>query len=199
MRSCLITLLTLVQQDVDLTQRGEEWIGLCPFHAEHTPSFSLNESKGFYHCFGCGASGDAITWLRTRRGLSFHDAAQAVGKEIPASSPLKQIEQAVKTRLADQYQEWCQFRWVLWSGALRALYGEQEIAAIGLRATVRRPDLYDAESAAYWAGEYARITHAIITVEHEIELLMALTPSTQRARFAWWQEALTYASEEPHT
>jgi DNA primase catalytic core len=57
-----------------LTKRGRSYTGLCPFHKEKTPSFHVNEERGFYHCFGCGESGDAIKFLREKCGMSFQDA-----------------------------------------------------------------------------------------------------------------------------
>ncbi|MFS0737538.1 CHC2 zinc finger domain-containing protein [Sphingomonas sp. 1P06PA] len=58
-----------------LAKRGpRELVGLCPFHSERSPSFEVNDSKGFYHCHGCGRSGDAIRFLTEKHGLSFIDA-----------------------------------------------------------------------------------------------------------------------------
>jgi hypothetical protein len=51
------------QRSVKLEKAGREHKGCCPFHSEKTPSFTVNDEKGFYHCFGCGAHGDAIRWL----------------------------------------------------------------------------------------------------------------------------------------
>jgi putative DNA primase/helicase len=59
---------------VELKKRGLEWVGLCPFHGETAPSFGVNEEKGVYHCLGCGASGDAFTWLEEKEGLEFGEA-----------------------------------------------------------------------------------------------------------------------------
>lgn len=69
-------LTRVVSQDVELRRRGSEMIGLCPFHEENTPSFSLSPVKGLYRCFGCGVSGDVVTYLKTKRGLSFKQALQ---------------------------------------------------------------------------------------------------------------------------
>lgn len=85
-----VRLAELVGRRVDLKRKGGEHLGLCPFHAEKTPSFTVVERKGFYHCFGCGAHGDAIGWLMAIDGLGFADAvavlAAEAGIEVPATS-----------------------------------------------------------------------------------------------------------------
>jgi DNA primase len=82
------SLTALIAKTVKLTKAGRESKGCCPFHNEKTPSFYVNDDKGFYHCFGCSAHGDAIKWLTEQRGLPFVDAvkelAQAAGMEMPA-------------------------------------------------------------------------------------------------------------------
>ncbi len=86
-----ITLSTLVMRSVKLTRAGREWKGCCPFHDEKTPSFYVNDQKQFYHCFGCGAHGDAISWMVDHAGLQFMDAvkelAAQAGMEVPAPDP----------------------------------------------------------------------------------------------------------------
>ncbi|MDE0669209.1 MAG: DNA primase [bacterium] len=61
----------LISNTVALRKAGRRWQGLCPFHAEKTPSFSVNAEEGLYYCFGCRASGDAITFVRQTEGLDF--------------------------------------------------------------------------------------------------------------------------------
>ena len=71
---------------VALTAQGEDLVGLCPFHKEETPSFRVTPSKGLFHCFGCGASGDVISWVRLTRQVSFRNAAEilrAHGSRVP--------------------------------------------------------------------------------------------------------------------
>jgi DNA primase len=84
------TLSALVAKSVKLTGRGAEKKGCCPFHHEKTPSFTVSDDKGFYHCFGCGAHGDAIRWMVDAKGLPFMDAirelAGAAGMDVPARS-----------------------------------------------------------------------------------------------------------------
>jgi DNA primase len=82
------TLLSaLIAKTTKLQRAGREFRACCPFHNEKTPSFYVNDDKGFYHCFGCGAHGDAIRWMTDQRGLPFIDAvkelAQAAGLEMP--------------------------------------------------------------------------------------------------------------------
>lgn len=63
---------------IDLKRRGRELGGLCPFHHEKTPSFEVNDDKGFYHCHGCGAGGDHFTFLMAKCGMTFVQALQTV-------------------------------------------------------------------------------------------------------------------------
>ena len=95
-----ISIAEVVGEKVKLQKRGREYTGLCPFHQEKTPSFTINESKGFYHCFGCGAHGDVIRFLTDHEGLPFIDAvkklAARVGLELPAFS--KENQEALQHR-----------------------------------------------------------------------------------------------------
>jgi len=86
------TLLSaLIGRTTKLQKAGREWRACCPFHNEKSPSFYVNDDKAFYHCFGCGAHGDAIRWMTDQRGLPFIDAVkelvQAAGMEMPALDP----------------------------------------------------------------------------------------------------------------
>jgi DNA primase len=86
-----ITLSALIGRTVKVTKAGREHKACCPFHNEKTPSFTINDEKGFYHCFGCSAHGDAIRWMTDQRGLSFMDAikelAAEAGLDVPAADP----------------------------------------------------------------------------------------------------------------
>jgi DNA primase len=85
------TLSALIGRSMKLIKAGREYKGCCPFHNEKTPSFYVNDEKGFYHCFGCSAHGDAIRWMTDQRGLGFMDAvkelADAAGMQVPAPDP----------------------------------------------------------------------------------------------------------------
>ena len=108
-----VSLASVVGKKVKLTRRGNEYVGLCPFHKEKTPSFTLNEEKGFYHCFGCGAHGDAISFLINCEHLSFMEAienlAHSVGMEVPKSSPQEAQKAAVQSSLYEIMEKACQF------------------------------------------------------------------------------------------
>ncbi len=81
----------IVGRRVKLVRHGREHTGLCPFHSEKTPSFTVNDDKSFYHCFGCGAHGDVITFVRETEGLEFVEAVERLaaeaGVEVPQESP----------------------------------------------------------------------------------------------------------------
>jgi len=84
-------LSAVIAPTVKLLRAGREWKACCPFHNEKTPSFTVNDDKGFYHCFGCGAHGDAIRFLTDQRGMPFMDAvkelAAKAGLDVPAPDP----------------------------------------------------------------------------------------------------------------
>ncbi len=110
------TLSTLIGRTVKVTKAGREFKACCPFHNEKSPSFTINDEKGFYHCFGCGAHGDAIRWMTDQRGLPFMDAVKELaanaGMEVPAADPraAERAERAnslydVMTAAADWFTE----------------------------------------------------------------------------------------------
>src|ERR1044072_1618522 len=79
------TLSSLIGRSVKLQRAGREWKACCPFHNEKTPSFTVNDEKGFYHCFGCSQHGDAISWLTEARGLAFMDAVKELADQAGGS------------------------------------------------------------------------------------------------------------------
>ncbi|XDZ71332.1 DNA primase [Alphaproteobacteria bacterium LSUCC0744] len=86
-----VPLSDVVGRRVKLVRKGRRHSGLCPFHSEKTPSFSVVDDDGFYHCFGCGVHGDAISFLREMDGLEFMEAverlAEMAGLAMPRSAP----------------------------------------------------------------------------------------------------------------
>jgi DNA primase len=106
-------LSSVIGPSVKLVRAGREFKACCPFHNEKTPSFTINDEKGFYHCFGCGAHGDAIRYLTDQRGLPFMDAvkelAAKAGLEVPAADPNAR-EKAERTSTLTDVMASCQ-RW----------------------------------------------------------------------------------------
>ncbi|MDQ6767695.1 MAG: DNA primase [Candidatus Eremiobacteraeota bacterium] len=88
-----VDLLAYVSQYVTLRKRGREYVGLCPFHAEKTPSFSLNAEKGVWHCYGCNAGGDLVTFVKRYENVEFPDAirmlATRAGVELHESEDFR--------------------------------------------------------------------------------------------------------------
>jgi len=108
-----ITLSSVIMRTTKLRRAGREWKACCPFHNENTPSFTVSDEKGFYHCFGCGAHGDAIRWMTDQRGLSFIDAVQELaseaGLEVPRPDPREAKRAEQRATLHDVMaaaQEW---------------------------------------------------------------------------------------------
>ena len=98
-------LSSIIAPTVKLTKAGREFKACCPFHNEKTPSFYVNDEKGFYHCFGCQAHGDAIRFLTDARGMPFMDAvkelASKAGMEVPAPDPRFRQQAERATDLTD--------------------------------------------------------------------------------------------------
>lgn len=82
-----VSIVDVVAQKVKLIRKGKEHSGLCPFHNEKTPSFTVNEAKGFYHCFGCGAHGDIVKFEMEANGLPFMDSLEKLSHKAGVSMP----------------------------------------------------------------------------------------------------------------
>lgn len=97
-----VSLSDIIGKRMKLTRAGREFKGCCPFHKEKTPSFTVNDQKGFYHCFGCGKNGDAIRFLMDHDNLKFMEAVEQVaglaGMQVPKQSP--EEEQKFKRQMS---------------------------------------------------------------------------------------------------
>jgi len=83
-----LSLSDIVGRKVVLKRRsGSEHAGLCPFHNEKSPSFTVNDKKGFFHCFGCGAHGDAVGFVMKTEGLSFPESVEKLAREVNLPVP----------------------------------------------------------------------------------------------------------------
>ena len=92
-----ITLSELVGRRVVLKRKGREYAGLCPFHNEKTPSFWVNDQKNFFHCFGCGAHGDAIGFTMRIDNVPFPEAVERLAAEAGIAVPQETPHAFVKT------------------------------------------------------------------------------------------------------
>ena len=88
-----IKLSDVVRQKISLIKKAGEYVGLCPFHQEKTPSFTVNDSKRFYHCFGCSAHGDVIRFTSNLSGLSYNDSAIKLANDFGIEIPKLTKEQ----------------------------------------------------------------------------------------------------------
>jgi DNA primase len=88
-------IVTLIGEFVELKQRGANFVGLCPFHSEKSPSFNVRRDRQFFHCFGCQESGDAVTFLMRVEGLTFPQAARALAER--AGVELKEVDDLEET------------------------------------------------------------------------------------------------------
>jgi DNA primase len=164
-----VSLADLVGKRVRLVRKGREHGGLCPFHNEKTPSFYVVEDKGFFHCFGCGAHGDAVGWVMRSENLDFIEAVERLagiaGIAVPQQTPLEREKaQRQKTLLealaaaAKFYEE------RLWSPAGRA--GREYLAGRGVdEETMRRFRLG-------WAGDDRSALRRALTPEFPLPLLL---------------------------
>jgi DNA primase len=82
-----IRLSDWIGREVRLERCGQEYIGLCPFHNERTPSFTVRDDRHFFYCFGCGAHGDVIDFIRRADGLGFRAAVAKLAGELAAGIP----------------------------------------------------------------------------------------------------------------
>ena len=142
-----ITLSSVILRTTKLQKAGREWKACCPFHDEKSPSFTVNDEKGFYHCFGCGAHGDAIRWMTDQRGLAFMDAvkelAAEAGLEVPAPDPRAAHRAEQRASLHDVMQAAQE-----WFVAQSAGAGRRRRARLPRTARVRRAhDRRDSASA----------------------------------------------------
>jgi len=108
-----LSVSAVIGRRVKLQRRGREWVGLSPFSNEKTPSFTVNDEKGFYHCFSTGQSGDIFTFLMKTQNLSFPEAleqlAEDAGVELPKESPEAAAAATRNTKLREAVEAACAF------------------------------------------------------------------------------------------
>ncbi|HIR35725.1 MAG TPA: DNA primase [Candidatus Faecimorpha stercoravium] len=93
-------IVNVISRYVSLTRKGRNYFGLCPFHGEKTPSFSVNPAEQFYHCFGCGVGGNVFTFLQNMENISFVEAVQQLAEEAHIPLPEMELSPKEKARIA---------------------------------------------------------------------------------------------------
>jgi DNA primase len=86
-----VDIVDIISDTVLLKKTGRNFVGLCPFHSEKTPSFTVSPEKQIYHCFGCGSGGNAFSFLMNQEGLSFPDAARTLAKRYGVNIPTQTL------------------------------------------------------------------------------------------------------------
>ncbi len=106
-----LSIVDIVGRRVPLKKKGQNYWGCCPFHNEKTPSFSVNEEKGFYHCFGCGEHGDIISFTMKTNNIDFksaiEDLAQQAGLKLPDYKPKTKEQIEREQGYFDIYESVC--------------------------------------------------------------------------------------------
>ncbi len=99
-----VDIVSLIATQIELKSKGSNHLGLCPFHNEKTPSFSVNSARQFYYCFGCGAKGDAIQFLMDFHSISFIDALKELCQRAGVQFPDEKKNQSSSLALKKQRQ-----------------------------------------------------------------------------------------------
>ncbi len=120
-------LVRIIEPYAPLKKKGANWMGCCPFHQEKTPSFSVNPSKGFYKCFGCGKGGTAYNFVMEMEGLNFPEAIKRVAEisGIPLPEPIddknyeqNKIKKEARKKIADEVIELNKYALEFWENHL---------------------------------------------------------------------------------
>jgi DNA primase len=106
-------ILEIIGSAIQIKKAGRNYLGLCPFHNEKSPSFNVNPDNQYYHCFGCGAGGDAISFVKNYENVDFQDAvrilADRYGIIIPESTNFSPQAQSEKSQLYELHTETAQW------------------------------------------------------------------------------------------
>ena len=128
-----ISVADVVGAKVKLVRKGKEYMGLCPFHNEKTPSFTVNEAKGFYHCFGCGAHGDIIKFEMEANGLPFMDAVTKLANKAGLAVPRSARETPEEAHRRSSWYEITEMAATYFEKNLRLTAGREAMAYLARR------------------------------------------------------------------
>jgi len=123
-----VSVVEVVGKSVKLVRKGRDYWACCPFHNEKTPSFSVSDEKGFYHCFSCGAHGSAIDFVMNTQGMSFPEAvkylADQAGLQVPEETP----EQRERAKRAENLYEVMELAAAFYEKQLRMPSGREALS-----------------------------------------------------------------------
>jgi len=128
-----ISLSGVIGRSVRVQKAGREFKACCPFHNEKTPSFTINDEKGFYHCFGCGAHGDVIRWMTDHQGLPFIEAVKELAAQAGMEMPEMDRQAAQRAQAAKSLHDVMQAAQDFFVASLKAPGGEQARAYLASR------------------------------------------------------------------
>jgi DNA primase len=193
-----IGLASVIGRRVKLSRAGRELKGCCPFHNEKTPSFYVNEDKGFYHCFGCGAHGDAIRFVMEQDGLPFMDAVKSLAAEVGLAVPEMRRDDPEQQKRAGLYElmeaagDWYRAQLQAVGGADARAYLERRAVPPALQAQFGlgfAPDSRDALSKAM-AAKFA-------TLEPQQMLEAGLAGEAEGRRYDRFRGRLMFPIHDP--
>ena len=105
-------IVDVISSYVNLKRTGRNMVGLCPFHGEKTPSFHVNVENAYFHCFGCGAGGDVITFIRRIENLDYLDAVRLLAQRAGMTVPTEGVDDKaarVRARIFEANREAARF------------------------------------------------------------------------------------------
>jgi DNA primase len=128
-----VDIVDLVREYLPLKKVGANYSACCPFHEERTPSFTVTDKKGFYHCFGCGAHGDQIDWLVNYLGMPWHEAVARLAEKAGLSLPDNEDSERVRaknraSKVLTKAAKWMHKRLMVTDHALRYVIEERKVS-----------------------------------------------------------------------
>jgi len=120
-------IVDVINPYVKLKKKGKNWFGLCPFHNEKTPSFSVQRERGMYYCFGCGVGGNAITFLVEHDGMTFPQAVEELATRAGISIPVQRVESESRERDRDRIREALEAAAVFYQDELKKDLGKEAV------------------------------------------------------------------------
>ncbi|MFC1595424.1 DNA primase [Gemmatimonadota bacterium] len=126
-------IVDVISPYVKLKKKGKNWFGLCPFHNEKTPSFSVQRERGMYYCFGCGVGGNAITFLVEHDGMTFPQAVEELAHRAGIAIPVQRVETDSRERDRDSIREALEAAAAFYQAELKGVSGKEAVSYLKSR------------------------------------------------------------------